>query len=272
MSQSVDFYGNAGGGGYLTGGSPFGSTSGSPGGLGRRGTLSQSIRPITVKQFYQATQAHPDADWMLESTVLGHVTLVGHIVSVQKQATNCVYKLSDGTGALEVRHWSDSINQDDGDDEGEVKPNTHAKVTGTIKTFGSKKYINATRIRTTTDFHEPFYHQLHTMYVQVQFERGPPGSNAQTAGPSGGQSLSAYSAGQVHQSTTNDQYGHLEPVSQSIVRFMLNQPQRPEGVHVSAIAKAVGGSAESIERALEQLMDDGIIFSTINETHFQVSQ
>jgi hypothetical protein len=25
-------------------------------------------------------------------------------------------------------------------------------------------------------------------------------------------------------------------------------------------------------RALEQLMDDGIIFSTINETHFQVSQ
>ena len=49
------------------------------------------------------------------------VTLVGHIVSVQKQATNCVYKLSDGTGALEVRHWSDSINQDDGDDEDEVK-------------------------------------------------------------------------------------------------------------------------------------------------------
>jgi replication factor A2 len=49
------------------------------------------------------------------------VTLVGHIVSVQKQATNCVYKLSDGTGALEVRHWSDSISQDDGDDDDEVK-------------------------------------------------------------------------------------------------------------------------------------------------------
>ena len=77
---------------------------------------------------------------MLENTVLGHVrilsghpafyflisdstqvTLVGHIVSVQKQATNCVYKLTDGTGALEVRHWSDSISQDDGDDGDEVK-------------------------------------------------------------------------------------------------------------------------------------------------------
>jgi hypothetical protein len=34
-SAAVDFYGNTGGGGYLTGGSPFGSTSGSPGGLGR---------------------------------------------------------------------------------------------------------------------------------------------------------------------------------------------------------------------------------------------
>ena len=32
---AIDYYGNTGGGGYLTGGSPFGSASGSPGGLGR---------------------------------------------------------------------------------------------------------------------------------------------------------------------------------------------------------------------------------------------
>jgi len=112
------------------------------------------------------------------------------------------------------------------------------------------------------------------MVVQLTFDRGPPGSpaNAQTSGASGGPSLSAYSAPQAHQSEVKDQYAHLPPVPRSIVHFMQSQPQRPEGVHVSAIAKAVGADAESIEQALERLMDDGIIFSTINETHFQISQ
>ena len=44
------------------------------------------------------------------------VTLVGHIVSVQKQATNSVYVLDDGTGTLEARHWSDSTSSQDGED------------------------------------------------------------------------------------------------------------------------------------------------------------
>jgi replication factor A2 len=70
---------------------------------------------------------------------------------------------------------------------------------------------------------------------------------AQTSGAVGQPSLSAYSAAQVHQSGVKDEYSHLPPVPRSIVHFMLNQPQRPEGVHVTAIAKAVGADAESIE-------------------------
>ncbi|KAI0306473.1 replication protein A subunit RPA32 [Multifurca ochricompacta] len=272
MSQPIDFYGNAGGGGYLTGGSPFGSASGSPGGLGRRGALSQSLRPITAKQFIQATQAHADADWVLENTELGQVTLVAHVVSVQKQTTNSIYMLDDGTGILEARHWSDSISQDE-ESRDDIVPNSFARVTGTIKTFGQKKYINASHIRPVHDAHEPFFHMLEVMTVQLIFDRGPPGSFAhgQAFGADGKPSLSIYSA-QGPQSEVKDQYSHLQPVPRSIVQFMLNQPQTREGVHVSAIVKAVGADAEAIEQALERLMDDGIIFSTIDEAHFQVSQ
>jgi replication factor A2 len=69
----------------------------------------------------------------------------------------------------------------------------------------------------------------------------------QTSGGVGQPSLSAYSAAQVNPSGVKDEYSHLPPVPRSIVHFMLNQPQRPEGVHVTAIAKAVGADAESIE-------------------------
>ncbi|KAI9509645.1 replication protein A subunit RPA32 [Russula earlei] len=269
MSQAIDFYGNTSAGGYLTGGSPFGNPGGSPGGFGRKGTLSQSLRPITAKQFHAATQAHADADWTFENTEFGHVTLVAHVVSFQKQATNCVYQLDDGTGPmLEARHWSDSIHPDGEDGQEEIQPNTFARVTGTVKMFGRKKYINATQIRSVRDAHEPFFHLLEAMTVQLIFDRGPPGSSGGAAKPS----VSAYSAAQVPQTEVKDQYAHLPPVPRSIVHFILNQPKRPEGVHVSAIAKAVGADAESIEQALERLMDDGLIFSTINETHFQISQ
>ena len=48
------------------------------------------------------------------------VTLVAHVVSVQKQATNCVYMLDDGTGTLEARYWSDSVSQDGENNQDEV--------------------------------------------------------------------------------------------------------------------------------------------------------
>lgn len=33
----------------------------------------QSLRPVTIKQIYAATQAHTDAEWMLEEVEVGQV-------------------------------------------------------------------------------------------------------------------------------------------------------------------------------------------------------
>lgn len=40
------------------------------------------------------------------------MTLVAHVASVQKQTTNNLYTLDDGTGRIEARHWSDALSQD----------------------------------------------------------------------------------------------------------------------------------------------------------------
>jgi hypothetical protein len=52
------------------------------------------------------------------------------------------------------------------------RPKTFARVTGNIKTFGSKKYINASQIRPVRDPHEIFFHQLDVIAVQLTFDRG----------------------------------------------------------------------------------------------------
>ena len=52
------------------------------------------------------------------------------------------------------------------------RPKTFARVTGNIKTFGSKKYINASQIRPVRDPHEVFFHLLDVIAVQLAFDRG----------------------------------------------------------------------------------------------------
>jgi hypothetical protein len=49
----------------------------------------------------------------------------------------------------------------------------YIRVTGTLKTFGSKRYINATHIRASKDVHELYFHILEAVTVNLIFERGP---------------------------------------------------------------------------------------------------
>lgn len=88
-----------------------------------------------------------------------------------------------------------------------------------------------------------------------------------------------------------DQYSNLPALQRDIVRFILSQPPQDEGVHVAVIAKAIGASGEDARKirfvlfccsvyisinhrssdALDKLMDDGHVFTTIDDSHFNVS-
>ncbi|PPQ73019.1 hypothetical protein CVT26_014667 [Gymnopilus dilepis] len=276
MSQYDNYYGSGGGGGgYLQGGSPF-SASGSPGGM-RKTEISNSLRPFTILQLNQATQAHTDAEWRVDDVEIGQVTVVGQVVSVQKQTTNSVYSIDDGTGRIEARQWIDSSSDDDSSKTGAIEEQQYVRVTGGLKSFGKKRYINATHIRPIKEPHEVYFHILETIAVTLILERGPP-NNPNVASPNKmvqntGTNISAYS-GQSAQPAIQDQYSHLPALQRDIVRFIQNQPHEDEGVHVAVIAKAIGASGEDarkISDALDKLMDEGLVFTTIDDSHFSVS-
>lgn len=53
------------------------------------------------------------------------------------------------------------------------RENAHVRVTGVLKNFSSKRYINANNIRRVTDFHEIPFHMNEVMYVMAVHQRGP---------------------------------------------------------------------------------------------------
>ena len=264
MSQFNDY---GGGGGFLQGGSPY-SATGSPGGA--RKEASHSLRPLTVAQALKATQAHADADWQVDDVEIGQITIVGQVVTVQAQTTNCAYWIDDGTGRIEARHWVDSNNEEDSGKWGGIEESMYVRVTGALKTFGNKRYINANHIRPASDPHELYFHILETITVTLMIDR----QSGQVQGPASqtATGASAYTA-QPQNANANDQFSHLPILQQRIVRFIAGEPRTDEGVHVSKIARAIGkdGDAERISDALDKLMDEGLVYSTIDDSHFNVS-
>ncbi|KAI0374901.1 replication protein A subunit RPA32 [Pilatotrama ljubarskyi] len=273
-----------GGGGYLSQNSPFGSGGGSPGGGGRR-AASHSLRPVTLKQLVEATQAHSDAEWMIGDVEVGQVTAVAQVLSVQPQTTNYIYLLNDGTANMEARQWVDANTDEEGNAREEIKEGTYVRVLGSLKVFGNKRYITATHIKPYKGVDELFFHILEAATVTLIFERGPPprpseGAHALMNRANGGANgHSAYTAQPTAAPPSTAQFAHLPPLQREIISFILSQPKSDEGVHVAAIARHIatagGGDqkdASVISEALDHLMDQGHVYSTIDDSHFSVSE
>ncbi|KZT09514.1 nucleic acid-binding protein [Laetiporus sulphureus 93-53] len=252
--------GAGGGGGYLAGSSPFGGTGGSPGG---------PFKP------------HSEAEWMIDNHEIGQVSVVGHVVSINSQTTNCVYWLDDGTERIEARHWVDSTSEDDTERWGGITEAMYIHVMGSLKSFGNKRYINANHIRKVTAVHEILSHVSSAMVVTLTLERGPPprpseaGSIHTTNGGVTNQHAgsSAY-VPQAQGGLSREEYARLSPVQRKIVEFMVVQPPKEEGINVGAIARALSDDVKDaaiISEALDKLMDEGFVYTTIDESHFSLA-
>lgn len=54
-----------------------------------------------------------------------------------------------------------------------LRENQNVRVVGSLKTFGSKRYVNATQIRVAEDIHEVFFHILECVTSTLIADRGP---------------------------------------------------------------------------------------------------
>lgn len=111
------------------------------------------------------------------------------------------------------------------------------------------------------DSHEVYFHILEAIAVNLTIERGPVSlrlpscsylisilcqpSNPSSANPAtaGSAGMSAYGT-QTNSTSVNDQFSHLPNLQRSIVKFILSQPTREEGIHVGVIAQAIGNGID----------------------------
>ncbi|KXN86895.1 Replication factor A protein 2 [Leucoagaricus sp. SymC.cos] len=228
--------------------------------------------------FVKTEQAHADAPWMLDGFEIGHVSLVGQIVSMQAQTTNHVYTIEDGYGSVEARHWvggSGNAAAEAAKWSG-IEAGIYVRLSGFLKSFGNKKYINASYMRPIVDFDEIAFHYAECVTVTLTLQRGPPYNPG--AGQQKAVSGSGSSAYQLNNAMdTRDEYSNLPIMQQQIVRFLIQeQDASRNGVHVGDIARHLEKSgsvnAEKLSGELDELMDHGDVYNTVDDNHFALSR
>uniref|UniRef100_A0A7S0WS52 Replication protein A C-terminal domain-containing protein n=1 Tax=Pyramimonas obovata TaxID=1411642 RepID=A0A7S0WS52_9CHLO len=271
-----------GGGGFMpspTGGAATGASPGVKAGGG--GQKNESLTPLTVRQLHEALQGgNVDESLTVDGDDLHSLTLVGKVVDAQDSSTMLSYTLDDGTGKVEVRMWLD----DEGDlgqsmsGSGYAK-GTYVRVYGNLRTFQNQRNIVAFQIRPVVDFNEVTFHLLEAIFVHtkrtkamgmgagapttpnVKFNPNAP-ANYQTPVP-------AYNGN----SGANNNSNGMEACQDKVMRaFETPQAATNEaGLSVDSLVQELGSmfSKEQIRTAVETLVNDGHLYSTIDDNHYK---
>ncbi|KAI9705404.1 MAG: replication factor A protein 2 [Candelina mexicana] len=282
QTTSYGAQGGTGGGGFMNQHGSQGGSQNSPGGGNAKTYGKDTLRPVTIKQVLEAQQPHADAEFKIDGTEITQVTFVGQIRNISTQTTNVTYKLDDGTGIIEVKQWIDSDATNSMDAASEAKPrlieNAYARVWGRLKAFNNKRHVGAHVIRLIMDFDEIQYHLLEATVVHLYFTRGPPeqftkmaldGGNQSngTYGPQDGTYLGAVGQGMT---ATGRQLPSLSGPARKVFSALEHWPQNNEGLHVHTIAAEIGMQVNDVMKAGDELLGQGLIFTTVDDETWAV--
>ncbi|TXT09750.1 uncharacterized protein COLE_03684 [Cutaneotrichosporon oleaginosum] len=244
----------------MQGGSPYGGGSQqSPGGEGRKRN-NQSLRPVTVQQILNASQSAQEADFQIDGADIGPIQFVGTVHNMSSTATNLSYEIGDGYGYIDVRQWLDSSDDESGKTEG-IEQDKFVSVIGTIKVFGGKRHISAQMIRPIEDHNEVYNHFLKALQVSLSI-RNPGAAQGRGGAAPAGADANSYAAPAAG---GGDSYGHLPPQQKQIMDIVAADSSG-EGMHVTHIGRMCGGmTREEVMEAIEHLMGEGLLYSTIDD-------
>jgi len=247
-----------------------GSQQGSQDGQGGSKTYGKdTLRPVTIKQIIEAHQPHPDSEFKIDGSETTQLTFVGQINSIQSQTTNTTYKVDDGTGLIDVKQWIDS-DRDPETAQPQPKEGQYLRVWGRLKSFNDKRHIAAHHIRPVTDFNEINYHLLEATAVHLYFTRGPPeGANGvKTEG--NGMFVDGGAANGGAALGGKKLPSKISPIGRRVFELLQSEPQNNEGLHVHNIANKLGVPANEVFKAGDQLLGEGLIYTTVDDETWAV--
>jgi len=138
----------------------------------------KAIRPVTVRQLYDALEA--DDRFKLDNKELNQVSLVARIENMEDTPTHHNLTVRDTSGQILVRFYhvpEDAQGGGNGFGGGgkgrhDWRSGVYVRVYGSIRSFHKNRHVVAFHIRLVSDFNEITYHALEVIQVHLFNTRG----------------------------------------------------------------------------------------------------
>lgn len=273
MNYGMDYQGGdsggGGGGGGFSNNDYGGGSQGSPE-KKRRNYDEQTLIPVTISMVYQAgsdsSGGSNDVLTLKDGRPLHQVKIIGAVRTAEVQSTNIMYTLEDGTGAIDVKQWSDD---NDAEAIGDMKRQTaregiYVKVIGQISNYEGRKQVVANSVQTLSSGDELTHHLLEVMYSGEKFKQADSIVSAPIVQKSNGMGF----GNRANQLSGGDD---SDSTKERVLQF-LRENDSETGASIDACIQQLSDIAEAdIRRAADDLSEEGQIYSTINESFFKVA-
>ncbi|KAL8144224.1 hypothetical protein V2J09_017256 [Rumex salicifolius] len=206
------------------------------------------------------------------SSTPARVTIVGMVYDKEERVTDVGFVLDDGTGRLTVHRWVNEAT--DITETSRIENGKYVRVYGHLKGFQGKREMVAFSVRPIVDFNEITYHFTECMYVHsynIKLQKaGNPTDGAGTSALNANQ----YRGNQPMPPPNQFQGQHSAPVFHGIEQKILAYIQQPScldretGVHRDELAGQLNVPVEKLMESIKALEDEGLIYSTIDDCHF----
>ncbi len=220
---------------------------------------------MTIKQVIDAEQPYPDANFRIDGMEVTQVTLVGMVRAVSPQTTNVTLRLDDGTGVIEVKQWLDADKQDD--PRGSYQLDAYVRVWGRLKSFNNKRHVGAHVIKPVTDFNEVNYHLLESTYVHLFFTK-PAAGGAGAGGAADDDSM--FVDGGAGAGGNGPSLSGVSARARKMFNWMQGAETGNEGINIHVIAQNTGMTIPEALAASEELIQQGLIYTTVDDETFAI--
>ncbi|KAL2644861.1 hypothetical protein R1flu_012448 [Riccia fluitans] len=280
-----------GGGGFIpTQSTGLNDNSFSPGGATKKGgSQSSGLIPLTVKQLSSATQKPSDDNFYVDGHEVNNITLVGMVFNKEEKATDVSFMLDDFTGKIEVKKWIDGQVSEELVELRNIRNGIYVRIYGHLRSFQGKRNVVAFSVRPIKEFDEVTFHFIEAIYVHafnLKRQGGIVGSTtpASTGVSYGAPPASTMTPNQSVNMRSNISNQYMAPASMPVGSNSVNECQKrvhalfdepanlaiEQGLHVDEVARRMTGfTKQQVKDAIEFLVNEGFIYSTIDDDHYK---
>jgi len=242
-------------------------SGGEGGGGGKKFSERNELTPVNVKMAFEDAVQAGEGSFELAGRELSEVVLVCTLKGVEAKMTNIVYTVGDETSSevVEVLKWSDA---DPSSGAAAVPPGmvegAQVRVNGRLRTFQGKRSIMAHSVKLVENPAEAEYHAASIRFASAHAEEV---AKRERAAPGGGPTGMRTAPSIVIAAPSNG----MDACQSTVMNTFNERGTDDNGLHRNEVVHLLQGSfsAADVNNAIQFLVNEGHVYSTIDDDHFR---